>query len=342
MALQIKKGKQVRAQRVVVHGPEGVGKSSLASGFGRVLFIDAEDSTAQLDVERLEPSNMKEVRQAIEIARKSPDHDAIAIDTVDWIEHRQLAEMLEEDKKSSIEDYGYGAGYTMLSERMMEFLKLLDGLIAAGKHVILLAHSHIRRHEEPGDKGTYDRFELKLSKKGAPLVKEWADAVLFLNFHTLTKESKDKKVRAVGGTDRIIHTSRCAAFDAKNRHGLPEKLNYEDAGKVPAPLLAIITGNTPTPKEANPDAPADPFLMKLVKGYEAAALAVLMERGMLQAGQDFRALKNAHLMRIKAQSESFLDVVKAKHSAMNPAPEEPAEEAEAETEEPGFDKGGEA
>jgi hypothetical protein len=331
MALQIKKGKQVRAQRVVIHGVEGVGKSSLASGLGRVLFIDAEDSTAHLDVARLEPRSMDEVRAAIALARKSEDYDAVAVDTVDWIEHQMLAEMLEEDSKASIADYGYGDGYTMLAERMMAFLKLLDGLIASGKHVILLAHSHVRRHEEPGDKGAYDRYELKLTKKGAPLVKEWADAVIFLNFFTKTVKTEDKKTRAVGGTERLIFTERCAAYDAKNRHGLPDKLEYKQAGKVPASLLAVFTGNTPPPAPAKADAVADPFLPNLVSGMEEAARAFLVERGMLKAGQGFEAVTNAHLMRIKSEPVRFLDGVKAKHAEMQPAEAAPS-----------IDKGGEA
>lgn len=315
MALQIKKGKQRRAQRVVIYGVEGVGKSSLAASLGNPLFIDVEGSTVHLDVARLEPKSMREVREALALAKKSPEFDTVVVDTVDWIEHAVTAEMLAEDDKDSIESYGYGGGFTRLAEKMMEFLQLLDTLRAAGKHVVLLAHSLVRKHEEPGDKGAYDRYELKLSKKGAPLVKEWADAVLFLNFVTKTVKGDDKKTRAIGGTDRVIFTERCAAYDAKNRHGLPEKLGYPDAGKVPEALLAVFTGNTPAPAPAKAEAPEDPFLPDLVKGYEDAARAFMVERGMLKAGEDLGAVSSAHLMRIKGEPARFLEAVKAVHEA---------------------------
>ena len=51
--LKISKGKQVRAQKVVIYGPEGVGKSTLASDLPSPLFLDAEGGTDHLDCVRV-------------------------------------------------------------------------------------------------------------------------------------------------------------------------------------------------------------------------------------------------------------------------------------------------
>ncbi|VGS15292.1 phage protein [Streptococcus pyogenes] len=40
--MQITRGKRARAQRVVIYGPEGIGKSSFAAQFPEPLFIDTE------------------------------------------------------------------------------------------------------------------------------------------------------------------------------------------------------------------------------------------------------------------------------------------------------------
>jgi hypothetical protein len=53
-----------------------------------------------------------------------------------------------------------------------------------GVHVVLVGHSTIRKFEAPDAAGAYDRFELKLAKQVAALVKEWVDALLFVNFVT--------------------------------------------------------------------------------------------------------------------------------------------------------------
>ena len=43
----------------------------------------------------------------------------------------------------------------------------------------------MRKFEQPDELGAYDRWELKLDKNTAPLVKEWADMVLFANYKTV-------------------------------------------------------------------------------------------------------------------------------------------------------------
>ncbi|MEG2641978.1 MAG: AAA family ATPase, partial [Eubacterium sp.] len=45
-------GKVKSAQKVVLYGPEGIGKTTFASHFPDPLFIDTEGGTKQLDVKR--------------------------------------------------------------------------------------------------------------------------------------------------------------------------------------------------------------------------------------------------------------------------------------------------
>ena len=52
--MKIITGKQARYQKIVIYGPEGIGKSTFAAHFPKPLFIDTEASTAHMDVARLE------------------------------------------------------------------------------------------------------------------------------------------------------------------------------------------------------------------------------------------------------------------------------------------------
>jgi len=78
--------------------------------------------------------------------------------------------------------------------------------------------------EEPEGED-FDRYELKLHPKAGGLLKEWADAVLFCNHETFAEQDKkNKRIKGVSSGARIIYTSRTAAYDAKNRYSLPERL----------------------------------------------------------------------------------------------------------------------
>ena len=51
--LNITSGRIARPQKIVIFGPEGIGKTSLAAQCPDPVFIDTEGGTAHLDVRRL-------------------------------------------------------------------------------------------------------------------------------------------------------------------------------------------------------------------------------------------------------------------------------------------------
>ncbi|MGT2833388.1 hypothetical protein Javan249_0016 [Streptococcus phage Javan249] len=233
--MQITRGKRARAQRVVIYGPEGIGKSSFAAQFPEPLFIDTEGSTDNMDVARLDkPTSWTMLRNQIAWVKSNPTCcKTLVIDTIDWAESLIVADVCAQHGKKGIEDFGYGNGYTYAREEMGRFLNLLQELIELGINVVLTAHAQMRKFEQPDEMGAYDRWELKLGKKTssqtAPVVKEWADMVLFANYKTIVVNSDSNKKKAQGGK-RVLYTQHHPAWDAKNRHGLPEEMPLDYAG----------------------------------------------------------------------------------------------------------------
>jgi len=226
--LKIITGKQKSPQKIVLYGPEGIGKSTFASKFPDPLFIDTEGSTKHLDVKRTEPpKTWEELMKQVKYVSEHPGIcKTLVIDTADWAETLCSTFTCGKAKKNSIEAFGYGKGYTYLSEDFYLLLSALDNVIRAGMHVVLNAHAMLRKFELPDEMGAFDKWELKLTKKIAPMVKEWADMLLFANYKTFVVTNDDGKGKAQGGK-RVLYATHTPTHDAKNRCGLPDEMDFD-------------------------------------------------------------------------------------------------------------------
>ena len=256
MAFQITRGIIQKPQKVVIYGPEGIGKTTLAAQFPNPLFVDTEGGSGHVDVNRIDGlTSWQMLIDAVTWIRDYPYEcgGTLVIDTADWAETLCIQAVCREHDWKGIEDAGYGKGYTYVKERFGQLLNLLSEVCDRGLNVVVTAHSCIVKFEQPDEAGAYDRYELKLLRKQtAPMLKEWADALLFANFKTIvtTETSKDGKVtkaKAQGGRNRVLYTTHAAAWDAKNRWGLPDEVPME---------WKCIAPHIPVPQFAQPAAPA--------------------------------------------------------------------------------------
>ena len=231
--MNITQGKINCAQKVVIYGPEGIGKTTFAASFPKPLFIDTEGSTKKYDVKRFDkPTSWQMLKEQVQFVINNPSLcKTLVIDTIDWAEALCIKQICDNANKKGIEDFGYGNGYVYEKEEFSRFLMLLDEVIAVNVNVVLTAHAQLRKFEQPDEMGAYDRWELKLGKKTgsqiSPLVKEWADMVLFANYKTyaVATDDKGKKFKAQGGK-RVMYTTHHPCWDAKNRDGLPDEVPF--------------------------------------------------------------------------------------------------------------------
>lgn len=224
------------AQKVVIYGPEGIGKSTFAAQFPDPVFIDTEGSTKKLNIRRFpKPTSWEMLKNEVKEAMNGRLCKTLVIDTFDWAEQLCIEMICSAHQKKGIEDFGYGNGYVYEKEEIGKFLNLLQEVVDSGINVVLTAHAQMRKFEQPDELGAYDRWELKLGKKTSsqisPLVKEWADMVLFANYKTyaIAVDKDGKKFKAQGG-DRVMYTTHHPCWDAKNRDGLPPEMPFEYSG----------------------------------------------------------------------------------------------------------------
>jgi hypothetical protein len=214
--------------RVVLYGPGGIGKTTLATKApGKVAFIDTDESLGRLSgVDHVLVANVAswaDLRTALK-SDAWTDIKTLVIDSVTKLEEWAIEYTLQTVKHEkgttcrSIEDYGYGKGYQHVFETFMTILADLDRLCRQGKTVILIAHDCVNNVPNPEGED-WIRYEPRLQNPASGRssirlrLKEWADHVLFLGYDvTVSKEGK-----AQGAGSRTIYTAELPHCMAKSR-----------------------------------------------------------------------------------------------------------------------------
>lgn len=232
MPLDIRRGPTVEPIRIVLHGQEGVGKTTFAADCPNALFITAEDGGGDLDYARVVVETWADLRRTVrELISDSNGFSAVVIDTISSFERLCWAAVCDDANGArSIEEVGggYGKGYTAALEEMTALASDLDTLRARQRmHVIVLAHSHVKVFNDPLG-NPFDRYEIRMHTKTAGMWLGWADCVLFAAFDVTVKTAKrradiNEKGKATDAK-RVLYTTKDAAYDAKNRYNLPEEL----------------------------------------------------------------------------------------------------------------------
>lgn len=316
--MNIKKGKQTRAQRIVIYGVEGIGKSTLAASAPAPLFLDTENGTGQLNVDRVEVQTLGDIGSAIaelsqQLSAGSCEYKTLVLDTADNLWRLCADSICAENNWTDIEKAGYGKGYAMASDRFRIVLSHMDTLMKKGMHVVIVSHAKIDKISPP-DNAEYSKYAIKVSapnrqaEASRELLKEWCDSLLFCHYDTTVDSSKGK---AVGQHKRVVSTTCSPAWEAKNRYNLPESMDmspetlpaiFEAAGcALNAPAEApqspqnvpTVQPSANTPEELQTN--ADDILVRYFTGI-----------GKLQLGQGLEDLPENLKAALKARPEAAL------------------------------------
>lgn len=222
--------------RVVLYGPGGIGKTTLAATApGPVAFFDLDDSLPRLRASFAESDLNLDVRPIDGVASWQDIRDAlhasgwdgvktIVLDSATRAEELAVAHTIAtvpHDKREIVirrlEDYGYGKGYQHVYDTFLTLLGDLDQHTRAGRHVILICHDCTNTVPNPhGD--DWLRYEPRLqcpsSGKAAIRlrVREWADHVLFLGYDVDVRDGK-----GTGSGTRTIYPCELPHCMAKSR-----------------------------------------------------------------------------------------------------------------------------
>lgn len=258
---QLQKSTQgILPPRIALYGPEGIGKSTFADLAPNPIFGRTEKDRGKLISPRHFCSTYDEVIELVSFLLKEP-HDFLTfnLDTIDWLEPLVHKKACEVNNWANIEQPGYGKGYLAAMDLWRDLLEGLDALgVERGMTVIVICHAKAKAYKNP-ETEAYDRYNLKVRDDTSALIREWADAVFFINYKVMIAKEKEgfgqERKRGVGMDQRIIYTSERPAAIAKNRYNLPDQIVFDKDGKywgIIAEHIPFLTAMTQQPEQTKP------------------------------------------------------------------------------------------
>lgn len=223
----IKRSTGIKAPRVMIYGPHGLGKTTFGAGAPNPIMILTEDGLGRLEVDHFPlATSYQDVIDAIgTLYNEEHNFSTVVIDSLDWLDN-----LIWQDIHAKHDDkaLAYGKGAVIAADYWRQ---ILDGLSALrddkGMAVVMIAHTEIKRFDSP-ETEPYDRYRPKLQDRSSALIQEWCDGVFFCNYRVVTKETEvgfNKEVRrGITTGERLMYTTEKPAYLAKNRYGLPDQL----------------------------------------------------------------------------------------------------------------------
>jgi hypothetical protein len=240
-----------RPSHILLHAVQGWGKTSLAAQSPTPVFLMSKNETGLLtlienrqvgptpwirfpkgkDSFSDEAESWTDVLSAVR-ALLTEDHPykTLVLDTMNGLErlcHEYVCANAYKGDWGEKGFLGFQKGYDTALQDWRTLLHLLDRLRSErGMGTLALCHTQVKTQTNPLGPD-YDRFVPTMHKKTWDLTHGWSDMCLFGRFEVEvdTGGSKSKtKGKGSGGSTRLLVTTYSAAWDAKNRHGLPEEI----------------------------------------------------------------------------------------------------------------------
>jgi len=278
---KVQGGRKREPARVMIVGPEGVGKTSTLASAPAPIVIDADGGSGLVAIARYPfrdgpggdvPESLEEIHAAVadlteneHVGAPPGGYKTIGIDTVDRVDALIQKFVVEQHsgkktannrgaaKLRGIEDIGWGKGRDLVLDEWRNLCRALEKLrLVRDMNIILTAHVSIRTFKDPEGED-YDRYFLRVHEKTAGFLREWVEVCGFYSFDRTASRlglSEDApRAKAVMTRRRILRTQPFAAFDAKTRLALPDEIEVDVANPWGPIGAAIAAARDMTPVE---------------------------------------------------------------------------------------------
>lgn len=238
----LKRVKSTLPPRLIIYGPEKIGKTTLASEFPNPVFIQTEDGETADEITTFgKLTSFDDVYEAMgSLYTEDHDYRTVVIDSLSALQPL-IWQKLISDRPSTekgkpvkqIEDYGYGKGYVMALDYWRMLVEGVDALRRdRNMAVILIGHSRVANITPP-ESDSFNRYTVDINDKASDLIAREMDGILFLKCPIQIKEddvgfNKTRKRATGSGSVVLIHTDKGnPAHSAGTRYDMPPTLRYD-------------------------------------------------------------------------------------------------------------------
>ena len=274
---QVRTSAAVLPSRTFLYAREKWGKSSLfANAPGAVFFMTRGETglveligggrvpaTAHFPYHEADPPSWATLRQAVrELIHEEHKYRLLVIDTANGAEILCQEHVRNTQFQRSVAKFGsYGKGWEACRVEWLGLLQDLDQLRATRKvGVVLLAHTQVKKFDDPTQDEAYDKYRPACQDKLWDLTHKWADIICFGHFETETYETDGGKVKAKAGLRRVLCFDQSPIWEAGNRYGIAGKLDVSrgaaDGFKAFAAAVQKARSATPAGQPTQPVANA--------------------------------------------------------------------------------------
>lgn len=202
----------------LLYGPPGIGKTTLAARAQSPLIFNIENGLRGIDLKQLECSTTNHLRNYSEIKTFSKKFgeqqkfETIVYDSLSKLQELMIQSICAEANKSTLAEFGYGAGYQRFSQEVSTLCMIFDDLKSRGKNVILIAHEMIESVQDP-EAEQFDRFNCSLDKRVGERIRANVDHIFHMHHEkTVNADRKQAKLNRV-----MLQTRPSGGVIAKTR-----------------------------------------------------------------------------------------------------------------------------
>lgn len=218
-----KQSAQLSGLKFLVHGPAGVGKTTLCGTTGEpTIIISAESgllSLRHLDIPVIEVKTLDQMYEAYDYVVNNPEGQGFKWVCLDSIS--EIAEVVLNHEKKAAKDprQAYGA----LAEKMTDLIRAFRDL--PGRNVVFSCKQERAKDEQTGAMLYYPAMPGNMLKQGIGY---------FFDFVFALRVEKDD----AGNPSRWLQTSRDYNFEAKDRSGCLEMFESPDLAAIAAKVIS--------------------------------------------------------------------------------------------------------